>query len=171
MKETYLKVPKFSDARKLCCYLPKFQTKSPKLRVFYQNDANGIANCEDPDQTAQDSSSSLIWVCTVCPDLSVQKLRVITVVSVLGQLQYLQDFQLQFNELFATEKLYTCSLDISSVEMPSMTVGVLAFPDFFPFFFLPLFFFFGGCREEEKRNWFWLPLHRLHSQKTYFQGF
>ena len=28
------------------------QTKRPKLRVFYQNDANGIANSEDPDQTA-----------------------------------------------------------------------------------------------------------------------
>ena len=46
------KVPKFSDARKLCCNLPKIQTKRPKLKVFYQNDANGIANCEDPDQTA-----------------------------------------------------------------------------------------------------------------------
>ena len=46
------KVPKFSDARKLCCNLPKIQTKRPKLRVFYQNDANGFANSEDPDQTA-----------------------------------------------------------------------------------------------------------------------
>ena len=48
----YCKVPKFSDARKLCCNLPKIQTKRPKLRVFRQNDANGIANSEDPDQTA-----------------------------------------------------------------------------------------------------------------------
>ena len=46
------KVPKFLDARKLCCNLPKIQTKRPKLRLFYQNDANGIANSEDPDQTA-----------------------------------------------------------------------------------------------------------------------
>ena len=43
---------KFSGARKLCCNLPKFQTKRPKLRVFYQIDANGIINSEDPDQTA-----------------------------------------------------------------------------------------------------------------------
>ena len=50
--ETYHKVPKFSDARKLSCNLPKIETKRPKLRVFYQNDANGIANREDPDQTA-----------------------------------------------------------------------------------------------------------------------
>ena len=51
-QQTYHKVPKCSDARKLCCNLPKIQTKRPKLRVFYQNDANGIANSADPDQTA-----------------------------------------------------------------------------------------------------------------------
>ena len=50
--ECYRKVPKFSDARKLCCNLPKIQTKSQNLRVFSQEDANGIANREDPDQTA-----------------------------------------------------------------------------------------------------------------------
>ena len=49
---TYRKVPKFSDARKLCCNLPKTQTKRPNLRIFRVKDANGIANSEDPDQTA-----------------------------------------------------------------------------------------------------------------------
>ena len=48
----YHKVTKFPDARKLCCNLPKIQTKSPNFRVFRQKDANGIANSEDPDQTA-----------------------------------------------------------------------------------------------------------------------
>ena len=48
----YRKVPKFLDARKLCHNLPNIQTKSPNLRVFCQKDANGIANSEDPDQTA-----------------------------------------------------------------------------------------------------------------------
>ena len=48
----YRKVPKFSDARKLCCNLPKIQEKRPNLRVFRQKDANEIANSEDPDQTA-----------------------------------------------------------------------------------------------------------------------
>ena len=48
----YHKIPKFRDARKLCCNLPKFQTERPNLRVFHQKDANGIANSEDPDQTA-----------------------------------------------------------------------------------------------------------------------
>ena len=49
---SYRKIPKFSDARKLCCNLPKTQTKRQNLRVFHQKDANGIANSEDPDQTA-----------------------------------------------------------------------------------------------------------------------
>ena len=49
---TYRKVPKFSDARKLCCYLPKIQTMRSNLWVFYSKDANGIANSEDPVQTA-----------------------------------------------------------------------------------------------------------------------
>ena len=49
---SYRKVPKFWDARNLCCYLPKIQTKMPHLREFHQKGANGIANSEDPDQTA-----------------------------------------------------------------------------------------------------------------------
>ena len=48
----YRKVPKFLDTKKLCCNLPKIQTKSPNLRVYSQELANGIANSEDPDQTA-----------------------------------------------------------------------------------------------------------------------
>ena len=35
-----------------CCNLPKIQTKRSKPKVFYQNDASGIANSEDPGQTA-----------------------------------------------------------------------------------------------------------------------
>ena len=46
------KVPKFLDARKLCCNLLKIQTKRPNLRVFNQKDVKGIANSEDSDQTA-----------------------------------------------------------------------------------------------------------------------
>ena len=48
----YRKVPKFSDARKLCCNLPKIQTKRQNQLIFRLKDANGIANSEDPDQTA-----------------------------------------------------------------------------------------------------------------------
>ena len=48
----YRKVPKFWEARNLCCSLPKIQTKTPNPKVFCQKHANGIANSEDPDQTA-----------------------------------------------------------------------------------------------------------------------
>ena len=47
----YRKVPKFWEFRNLCS-IPKIQTKRPNLGVFCQNDENGIANSEDPDQTA-----------------------------------------------------------------------------------------------------------------------
>ena len=50
--KVYRKVPKFSDTKKLCCNLRKIQTKRPNLRVFCQKHVNGIANSEDPDQTA-----------------------------------------------------------------------------------------------------------------------
>ena len=48
----YRKVPKFLDARKLCCNLLKIQTKRANFRVFRQKDANGITNSKDPDLTA-----------------------------------------------------------------------------------------------------------------------
>ena len=48
---------------------------------MHPKDAEGIANSVDPDQTAP-SRSSLIWVCTVCPDPPVRKLRKITVIIV-----------------------------------------------------------------------------------------
>ena len=49
---TSRKVPKFSDARKLCYNLPIIQEKRPNLCVFLRKEANGITNSEDPDQTA-----------------------------------------------------------------------------------------------------------------------
>ena len=52
LKCKYRKGPKFSDVRKFCCNLPTVQEKRPNLRVFHQKDADGIANSEDPDQTA-----------------------------------------------------------------------------------------------------------------------
>ena len=45
---------KFSDTKNFCSklHVPKIQTKRPNLRLFCQNGAKGIANSEDPDQTA-----------------------------------------------------------------------------------------------------------------------
>ena len=52
VKNRYRTVPKFSDTKNFCCKLPKIQTKRLNLRLFCQNGAKGIANSEDPDQTA-----------------------------------------------------------------------------------------------------------------------
>ena len=46
------KSPKFSDARKLGCNLPKIQEERSNFWVLLQKDTNQIANSEDPDQTA-----------------------------------------------------------------------------------------------------------------------
>ena len=42
-------------------------------------DPDRMANSVDPDQTAPLGLPCLIWVYTVCPDLSVRKVRIITV--------------------------------------------------------------------------------------------
>ena len=49
---TYRKVTKFSNTRKLCCYLPKFKQTGQTLRYFVKKCKWKIVNSEDPDQTA-----------------------------------------------------------------------------------------------------------------------
>ena len=71
----YRKNPKYSDTPKIWCNHPKIWTRWLNQKVMHPKDAAGIANSIDPDQ------SSLIWVCTVCPDLPVRKLRIITVIT------------------------------------------------------------------------------------------
>ena len=48
----YRKVPKFRTQENLAVSNLKFKTKMPNLKVFCQKHVNGIANSEDPDQTA-----------------------------------------------------------------------------------------------------------------------
>ena len=54
----------------------KYTVNTLKFKIWFRhgvippNDVNGIANNEDPDQTAP-LAAVLIWVCTVCPALSV----------------------------------------------------------------------------------------------------
>ena len=50
--DIYRQVPKYWDARKLCCNQPKFRTKRQTCSALCQKDANEIVNREDPDQTA-----------------------------------------------------------------------------------------------------------------------
>ena len=47
----YRKVPKFSDARNFAVIHLKFKQRQ-NLKVFCKKYASGIANTEDPDQTA-----------------------------------------------------------------------------------------------------------------------
>ena len=73
-KSKYRKFPKYSDTQNICCNYSKIWTMWLYHRVMCPNNADGMANSVDPDQTC-----SLIWVCTVCPGISVQKLRIFTV--------------------------------------------------------------------------------------------
>ena len=66
----YRKVPKFSDAKILCCNLSKIQRKRPNHGVFCLNNANGIAKSEDPDQISPRRQSDLGLHCLprpICP--------------------------------------------------------------------------------------------------------
>ena len=82
---SYHKTPKNSDTPKNYCNSPKIWLIWIVHRVMCLNDADGMANSVDPDQTApwHSSRSSLIWVYTVYSDLSVHTYRNITVAVVL----------------------------------------------------------------------------------------
>ena len=83
------KFPKYSDTQKICCNHSKIWTMWLYQRVMSPNDADGMANSVDPDQTAPLGAvwsgsalfASLIRVYTVCQGISVRKLRITTVSS------------------------------------------------------------------------------------------
>ena len=52
LKYMYRKFPKYSDTLKICCNHSKIWTLWLYHRVMSPNDADGIANGVDPDQTA-----------------------------------------------------------------------------------------------------------------------
>ena len=108
----YRKFPKYSDTQKMCCNHSKIWTMWLYHRVMSPNDADGMANSVDPDQTR----SSLIWVCTVCPGRSVWKLRIITVHHYCASRPQLQTFNItwwsasihkKFNQHLNTFKSYS----------------------------------------------------------------
>ena len=51
-KVTYCKFHKYSDTQKICCNHSKILTLWLYHRVMSPNDADGMANSVDPDQTA-----------------------------------------------------------------------------------------------------------------------
>ena len=82
----------------------KFEKDGFNIRVMHPKDADGIANSVDPDQTAP-----LIWVCTVCPDLSVRKLRNITVPKYEHTLSARQDTSITLH----LRKIISCEMYLS----------------------------------------------------------
>ena len=72
MDLNYRIFPKYWDTQKICCNHSKIWTMWLYHMVISPNDADRMAKSVDPDQT-------LIWVRTVCPGISVRKLRIITV--------------------------------------------------------------------------------------------
>ena len=70
-----------------------------------------MANSVDPDQTAP--RSSLIWICTVCPGISVRKLRIIMVKSQIKQKIVFQSF-LCWRCVFSN----SCSIQIKDTFAP-----------------------------------------------------
>ena len=55
----YRKFPKYSDTQKICCNHSKIWTMWLYHRVMSPNDADGMANSVDPDQTAEQSDLGL----------------------------------------------------------------------------------------------------------------
>ena len=78
MFRIYRKFPKYSDTPKICCNHSQIWTMWLYHRVVSPNDADRMAI----KQCRPWPRSSLIWVCIVCPDLSVRKLRIIMVLKV-----------------------------------------------------------------------------------------
>ena len=76
----YRKFPKYSDTQKICCNHSKIWTVWLYHRVMSKRCSLKGKQCR-PRSDCSSSRSSLIWVCTVCSDLSVRKLRIITIIS------------------------------------------------------------------------------------------
>ena len=69
------KFPKYSDIQNICCNHSKIWTMWLYHRVMSPNNADGMTN----SRPWSACSSSLIWVCTVCPGISVRNFRIIAV--------------------------------------------------------------------------------------------
>ena len=76
-KNIYRKFPKYLDTQTICCNRSKILTMWLHHRVMSPNNADGMANSVDPDQTAP---LGAVWSgSALLPRLSVPKLRSITV--------------------------------------------------------------------------------------------
>ena len=84
---TYRKLPKYSDTQTICCNHSKIWTMWLYHRVMSPNDADGMANSVDPDQTAPLGavwSGSALFAQT-CLSENLGKLRYILEISVVKE--------------------------------------------------------------------------------------
>ena len=70
---TYRKNPKISDIRKCAVIILKVEQNGFSIVYCIQRCRGNCKQCRPWSDCS--SRSSLIWVCTVCPDLSVRKLK------------------------------------------------------------------------------------------------
>ena len=75
-KPEYRKFPKYLDTKNICCNHSKIWTLWLYYSVMSPNDADGMANSVDPDQTAP---LRAVWSGSALFAQSVRKLRIITV--------------------------------------------------------------------------------------------
>ena len=71
----YRKFPKYSDTQKICCNHTKIWTMWLYHRVMSPNDADGMANSADPDQTVGAVWSGSALFAQTCLSENVGKLR------------------------------------------------------------------------------------------------
>ena len=91
----YRKFPKYSDTQKICCNHSKIWT------MWLYHKSNECKRCRRNGKQRRprsdcSSRSSLIWVYTVCPGISVRKLGIITATYILKAIKF--------------ESIHACSL-------------------------------------------------------------
>ena len=113
------------------------------------------------------SDCSLIWVCTVCPDLSVRKLRKITVISLISRAQLMSRSKGQHTASEVdTSNEHRCVTFLIFRELPDSTLKYTNFskksnlPDLHLQFFYKSYTFFINCPEmKRKSSWCLFPTY------------
>ena len=108
---SYPEIPKYSDTRKYAVII-----------LNLNNVADGMVSSVDPDQTLT-WVYSLIWVYTVFRDLSVLKLRIITVCHLQKESHYLGD--LHFKVMYGC--VVVVVVEVQAILRPPRS-GALALP-------------------------------------------
>ena len=109
----YRKNPKHSDTRKICCNHSKIWTTRLYVRVMLPIDADRIANCVDPDQTAPDLGLHCLPR-PVCPKPVIQSdkifnLQQTTIMDSFSFIPFLRKLPLNWNFVFFNQFFFKVS--------------------------------------------------------------